>query len=319
MVNKLHDASSHPHIPVLLHEVVEWANLKPGGICIDATVGFGGHAAALIPRIMQGGRYIGIDKDERAISAARPRLRGFGEAVMLLQARFSEIERVARENEVGKADCILFDLGVSSPQLDDPAYGISFASEGNLDMRIGMNSTLTAREIINHWSAQLLDQLFTQHGQAAVHRLVRAISAERQIRPIDTVEQLRVIIDRTVPKAPGIHPATGVFQALRVAVNDEEGELNRGLEQAVTLLKDGGRLLVISFHSGEDRLVKNFLRNERDGCICPSEFPVCQCGHHPRVKILTSKPIVPGATEVGQNPRSRSAKMRVAERVEVRS
>lgn len=307
---------TQPHVPVLLQEVEKQAHLRPGNIIIDGTLGFSGHASVLIPHIMPRGRYIGIDKDERAVAFSKRHLAAYGPAAQCIVGRMSEIAQITTDHGVHSADLVLFDLGVSSAQLDDPMYGISFASTGDLDMRIGEGSgNVRASDIVNHWSARGLKDLFTAHGQTAVNRLVERIVETREQKPIRTIEQLLTIIADVVPRVRGVHPATGVFQALRVVVNQEEAELQRGLEQAVTLLTKGGRLLVISFHSGEDRVVKEFLRKEARDCICPPEYPICICGHRARVRIMTTKPIVPNAEEVRQNPRARSARMRVAVRI----
>lgn len=312
-----HDADrTSPHIPVLLQPVIEFAHLKAGNTVIDGTIGFGGHAEAMMKIVSHSGKLLGIDKDERAVEASRERLAAYGSAVRIVEGRISDLAEIAESHGVQNADCVLFDLGVSSPQLDDASYGISFTSSGRLDMRIGTGSGKTsAADIINRWSAKELKELFTEHGQPATNRLVARIVDERERAPIHRIEQLLQIIHESVPRVKGTNPATGVFQALRVVVNDEMGEMKRGLEQAVGLLKKGGRLLVISFHSGEDRIVKEFMREAAKDCICPPEFPECRCDHRAEVRIITAKPIVASDMEHRHNPRSRSARLRVAERI----
>jgi len=305
--------SNPTHIPVLFQAVIEWANVGPASVVVDATVGEGGHAEHLLPMILPGGRYIGIDKDDAALTIARKRLAHYASVVELIPGRFSALCRIVKQT---KADAALFDLGVSSPQLDDPEYGISFRSTGALDMRIGMGSSdFTAADIVNHWPPQDLKALLTEHGQPATNRLVDRIVEERTREPIITVDRLVRIIEEVVPPRLGIHPATRVLQGLRVAVNQEMDELEQGLEQAVATLKKQGRLLVISFHSGEDGAVKRFFHREEKDCICPPEYPTCVCDHTATLRILTAKPIGPTREEMIDNPRSRSAKLRIAERI----
>ncbi len=303
-----------PHIPVLLEHVTHYAQVKPGMNTIDATVGFGGHASALLEAAQPGGQLLGIDKDPEAVRYSTNRLSRFGQSATIVEGTLGKLSDIAKTHGFEQVDCILFDLGVSSPQLDQPNYGISFASSGALDMRIGEVSEYSAADIVNHWTKDDLKHLFTEHGQEGTNRLVDRIVTERSKAPIQTIEQIMHIIEESVPRFGKLHKATKVFQALRVAANDEIGELTRGLAQAVPLLKKGGRLLVISFHSLEDRAVKQFMAREAKDCICPSDYPECRCGHRAQIMALTKKPIGPNDEEIHQNPRSHSARLRVAEK-----
>jgi 16S rRNA (cytosine1402-N4)-methyltransferase len=301
-----------PHIPVLLQHVIEQSNLREGDSVIDGTIGFGGHALALLNIIGNSGKYLGIDKDEKALDYCKNHI--CNPSLILAKGMFGEIDQIAAENNFSSVNFILLDLGVSSVQLDDASYGLSFLSTGALDMRIGVNGK-SAADIINNWTAKELKQLFTENGQEGTNRLVDKIISERQKNRIKTVEQLRTLIESVVPYKHGINPSTKVFQALRIEANDEFGQLMAGLAKSTDLLAKGGRIVVISFHSGEDKIVKNFFRNEALDCICPSNMPVCQCNHKASLQIITKSPIIAGEKEIKGNPRSRSAKMRVAEKI----
>ncbi len=313
-MDSLSNLSDSPHKPVLLQETVSFADPKPGQTIIDATIGFAGHAEELINRIMPGGHYLGIDKDDQALEYSQKRLSKFGSGVKLAKGLFADLKLIASDNHISDADAIIFDLGVSSAQLDDPEYGLSFSSNKVLDMRIGMpDNQVTADQIINSWPQEDLRKLFLKNDQAQAAKLARIII---QARPIKSVIQLAQVISAAeIHKKPGVNPATKIFQALRITVNDEMPQLMGGLEQAVSLLKKGGKLLVISFHSGEDRVVKRFFRQEAKDCLCPAGTPICRCGHRARLRILTRKPIVPTLSEIEANKRCRSAKMRVAEKI----
>ena len=298
-----------PHIPVLLQPIVQKCNLHKGDVVVDGTIGFGGHACALLKIIGEDGRYLGIDKDQKAIDYCQNHYQRSG--LTLVQGQFSEIDRIAYENKFDVVDFILLDLGVSSPQLDDPIYGLSFLHDGPLDMRIG-ESSLLASDVINKWSAAELRHLFTENGQEATNRLVDKIIDIRQRKSIGTIFELKQIIELVVPFKKGINPSTQVFQALRIATNNELVELQKGLEKSIKLLKKGGRIAVISFHSGEDKIVKNYFKKESADCICPPNYPICQCSHKASLQILTKTSIVASDKEVKINPRSRSAKLRIA-------
>lgn len=303
---------NNPHIPVLLQQVVNESSLEKGGSVIDGTIGFGGHASALLKIIGTTGKYLGIDKDVTAVNYCKNHLDHPG--LIVAEGLLSNIDAIAKEKGFEGVDFILFDLGVSSPQLDEAGYGISYSHDGPLDMRIGKNG-LSAYEIINNWKPADLKRLFTENGQEATNRLVDKIVAARQKDRIQTIFQLRALIESVVPFKKGINPSTQVFQALRISANEELAELQLGLEKSIKLLRTGGRIAVISFHSGEDKIVKKFFKKESIDCICPVELPICQCSHRAKLRIITKNPIAAEESEIKSNPRSRSAKLRIAEKV----
>ena len=299
------------HQPVLLAEVIAALQVRPGGHYIDGTVGLGGHSAAILEA---GGHVLGLDADPEALRSAAARLERFGGRVTLANANFSTLDAVAREHGVTAAAGVLFDLGVSSLQLSDQGRGFSFQADAALDMRFSPAQPATAADLVNTASEAELATILREYGEERHSlRIARAIVAHRPLRT--TAELAKTVVGALGPWAGGIHPATRTFQALRIAVNAELTALTSGLEQATDLLAPGGRLVVISFHSLEDRIVKNFFRDEARGCICPPRLPVCMCGHEARLKVLTRTPVVPTAQEVAANPHSRSAKMRVAQRL----
>ncbi|MFQ5342728.1 MAG: 16S rRNA (cytosine(1402)-N(4))-methyltransferase RsmH, partial [Anaerolineae bacterium] len=280
---------------------------------IDGTVGAGGHAWGILEASSPGGRLLGLDADPDALQIARERLAGFGERAVLVHANFDTLESVAPAHGFDAVDGLLFDLGLSSVQLADATRGFSFQVEGPLDMRFDSRQTQTAAGLVNTLTADELADILRRYGEERyARRIARAIVAHR---PISTAQELASTIKRAVPGRGRVHPATRTFQALRIATNDELGTLERALPQAVKLLRPGGRLLVISFHSLEDRIVKHFFRQAERDCTCPPELPVCVCDHEATLKVLTRKPITPSAGEIARNPRSRSAKLRVAERL----
>ncbi len=287
---------------------------QSGGRFIDATVGAGGHAAGLLAASAPDGRLLGLDRDPAALAVARERLSTYGERVRLVQADFADLAAIAHTQGFAPVDGVLFDLGVSSLQLADPNRGFSFQAEGPLDMRFDPTQDLTAADLINELPVDDLAELLYQYGEEREsRRIARAIA---QARPIRTTRQLAEVVARAIGGRVGrIHPATRTFQALRIAVNDELARLKAALPQAVAVLRPGGRLAVIAFHSLEDRIVKEFMRRESRGCICEPGLPACVCGHKASLRLITRKPITPSAGEVQANPRSRSAKLRVAERV----
>jgi 16S rRNA (cytosine1402-N4)-methyltransferase len=306
--------ASHDHIPVLLEEAVTWLAPRPGSDVIDCTVGRTGHARRILEATSPDGRLLGIDADETAIHSARVSLKPFAGRVSLVESYFDRLAEIASEAGFSSVDGVLFDLGVSSPQIDDPTRGFSFNTDGPLNMRMG-NLPVSAAGLVATADQAELARIFREYGEERyANRIARRIVSERGQTPITTTKQLANLVSHTIPGTRGpIHPATRVFQALRIAVNSELERLDRALEQSIPLLKSGGRLVIISFHSLEDRIAKRFLRREQRGCICPSDVPACVCGRVPRVRILTSKPVVPTATEIESNPRSRSAKLRAAE------
>lgn len=293
------------HVPVLAREVLAYLEPRPGGRYIDATVGAGGHAALILEASAPDGRLLGIDADPAALDLARRRLASFGQRVILVRARFSALDEVARAHGFVGVDGVLMDLGVSSMQLEDPARGFSFQRTGPLDMRISPEEPVTAAQLVNTLGEKELAELLWRYGEERLaRRIARAIVARRRIQPFETTTDLAEVIAAVAPRRGGLHPATRTFQALRIAVNRELEELEAALPQAVSLLRPGGRLVVISFHSLEDRMVKQFFRT-------------ASTGPQPRLRVLTRKPVVPAQDEVQRNPRSRSAKLRVAEALDV--
>ncbi len=302
------------HVPVLYQEVINGLQPRPGGRYIDGTVGAGGHAGGVLAASSPDGRVLGLDADPEALAVARERLAPYGERFVLAHADFRELGRVARRHGFDPVDGILLDLGLSSLQLDAPERGFAFQEEGPLDMRFDPSQPTTAADLVNRLpEAELADLIYRYGEEPASRRIARAIVARR---PVQTTAELAEIVRRAVPGHYKRHPATRTFQALRIAVNEELESLSAVLPQAVELLKPGGRLAVITFHSLEDRLVKDFLRKEARGCHCPPETPTCVCGHVATLRILTRHPIQPGDAEVQRNPRSRSAKLRIAEKRE---
>ncbi len=302
------------HVPVLVQEVVRLLAVQPGGRYVDCTVGGGGHAAAILEAASPGGLLLGIDADPAALAIAAERLAPFHDSMRLVEANFRELGQVCRQNSFVPVHGVLFDLGLSSYQLTDVERGFGFQVEAPLDMRFGRRQALTADEIVNTYPEQeLADVIWRLGEEPASRRIARAIV---RARPLRTTTELAALIARAVggPRRR-IHPATRTFQALRIAVNDELGALSDGLEQARDVLGRGGRLVVVSFHSLEDRIVKQFLQRESRDCICPPEAVRCTCGHRATLSILTKRPLRPGADEVAANPRSRSARLRAAEKL----
>ena len=306
------------HVSVLLHECIENLNIRPDGIYLDGTLGLGGHSFEIAYRLTTV-RLIGIDRDETAIERAGRRLAPFGDAVTLVHGTFSEAARILEDLGIEAADGMLFDLGVSSPQLDETQRGFSYMGDAPLDMRMDASSPLTAREIVNTWPEERLNRILWDYGEERyARRITRAILEARAVKPIETTLELVELIKSAMPAAAlreKQHPAKRSFQAIRIAVNDELGEVERMMATAPDKLRVGGRLCVISFHSLEDRLVKNGIAARENGCTCPREAPICTCGFVKTLRSVTRKPILPSAEELEANPRSRSAKLRVAERV----
>jgi 16S rRNA (cytosine1402-N4)-methyltransferase len=298
------------HIPVLLNEVMDALQVKPDGRYVDCTLGAGGHSAAILER---GGRVLGIDIDPQAIDAARGQLSSYGDRINLINNSFENLEIICSKMSFVPVNGILFDLGMSSLQISDPERGFSFRSEGPLKMSFNPSEELTAEIIVNDFPEEEIARIIKQYGEETKSRAIaRAIVANR---PISTTTQLSAIVSKVVGSHGRIHPATKTFQAIRIAVNRELERIKTALKQAVNILIVGGRLVVISFHSLEDRLVKDFMRTESQECICPPRMPVCICNHHARFKLITKKVATPSCDEVAANPLSRSAKMRVAERI----
>jgi 16S rRNA (cytosine1402-N4)-methyltransferase len=305
-----------PHIPVLLHEVLRQLNPQPGQRLIDGTVGAGGHAEAILKATAPDGQLLALDADPAALDIARQRLAPYADRVRFVNANFAQLAQFARRYHFPPVHAILLDLGLSSLQLGTVERGFSFQSEGPLDMRYDPSGRTTAANLVNHLSQNELADLLYRFGEERRSRTIaRAIVAAR---PLHTTHELADLVVRAVGgrRNARIHPATRTFQALRIAVNDELEVLRSGLSQATTLLAPGGRLAIISFHSLEDRIVKNFFLQESKQCICPPEQPICTCGHQAILRIITQKPITASSYEIDINPRARSAKLRVAEYIE---
>lgn len=300
------------HKPVLLKEVIETLQPSSPGIYIDGTVGAGGHASAILAASAPDGQLFGFDQDESALAEAKLRLTKFDQRYQLFHANFDQLEQIAGHYHLPLADGILFDLGISSMQVDQPERGFSFQTDGPLDMRMNRAATQTAADLVNKLPEQELADLIYRYGEERhSRRIARAIV---KARPIRRTGELAQIIAKASPQGKAkIHPATRTFQALRITVNDELGALERALPQAVKLLKPGGRLAVISFHSLEDRIVKQYFKQESQDCLCPPEQPICTCNHKASIHLITKRPIGPSETEVAENPRARSAKLRVVE------
>jgi 16S rRNA (cytosine1402-N4)-methyltransferase len=308
------------HLPVLVEEVMSMLAPAPGSLQIDATVGGGGHTERILEATNPDGRLLGLDADGAAIARVGRRLARFGDRLVLRQANFRELGRVAPEAGFSEADGFLFDLGLSSFQLADADRGFGFRTGGPLDMRFDTTRGVPAAELLATLDTAELTALFRRYGEEPyAPRIARAIVEARRTAPITTAEELAALVERVAPRAaPGrrrIHPATRVFQALRIAVNEELDALQAGLAAAVEILRPGGRLVVLSYHSLEDRIVKRFLQAERRGCICPPEVPVCICGRNPRLRLVTNPSLTPSPAEISANPRARSARLRAAERL----
>lgn len=306
------------HVSVLLKECIENLNIKPGGVYLDGTLGLGGHSYQIASRLTTG-RLICIDRDETAIERAGKRLAPFGEKVTLVHGNFSDAAQILDSLGISGVDGMLFDLGVSSPQLDEIQRGFSYMGDAPLDMRMDAGDSLTAYGVVNTWPEERLNRILWDYGEERyARRISRAILEHRAEKPIETTLELVEIIKGAMPAAAlreKQHPAKRSFQAIRIAVNDELGAISQMMETAPDKLNPGGRLCVISFHSLEDRIVKSGIAARENGCTCPREAPICTCGFVQTLKSVSRKPILPGADELEQNPRSRSAKLRVAERV----
>jgi len=310
--------SAFYHVSVLLQECIDGLNIKPDGIYVDGTLGGAGHASQIAARLTTG-RLIGIDRDPVALKAAGERLEPWKDRVTLVHSNFSEIATVLQELGIEGVDGILLDLGVSSPQLDETSRGFSYMADAPLDMRMNGQDLLTARDVVNTWEQSRLKKILYDYGEERyAPQIAAAICRRREEKPIETTLELVDIIRGAMPASAlreKQHPAKRSFQAIRIAVNDELGAVEKVMTDAVGCLSPGGRLAVITFHSLEDRIVKNGMADAAKGCTCPPNFPVCVCGKKPKVKLISRKPIVAGDAELEHNPRSRSAKLRVCEKL----
>ncbi len=306
------------HVSVLLAECIENLNIRSDGIYVDGTLGLGGHSYEIASRLRKG-RLIGIDRDPSAIERAGKRLEPFRDRITLVHGNFGDVAQILDELGIAGVDGMLFDLGVSSPQLDEAERGFSYMLEAPLDMRMDSTAALSAYEVVNTWSEERLNRILWDYGEERyARRITAAILAAREKAPIQSTAELVEIIKGAMPAAAlreKQHPAKRSFQAIRIAVNDELGEVERMMETAPDKLNPGGRLCVISFHSLEDRIVKTGIARRENGCTCPREAPVCTCGFVRTLRSVSRKPILPSEEEIERNPRSRSAKLRVAERV----
>ncbi len=310
--------SEFHHISVLLEECIEGLNIKPDGIYVDGTLGGAGHSRCIAAKL-ETGRLIGIDRDPVALKAAGERLKPFQDRVTLVHSNFCEIRQVLEDLQIEAVDGVLLDLGVSSPQLDDGSRGFSYMADAPLDMRMNSQDIMTGEAIVNTWSYEELRRILFDYGEERyAPQIAAAICRRRENSPIKTTLELVDVIRSAMPAAAlreKQHPAKRSFQAIRIAVNDELGAVRKVMEAAIPKLKPGGRLAVITFHSLEDRIVKNAMNDAAKGCTCPSNFPVCVCGKKPQVKLITRKPIVSGERELEENPRARSAKLRICEKI----
>ena len=310
--------SEFHHVSVLLEECIEGLNIRPDGIYVDGTLGGAGHSSRIAAQLTTG-KLIGIDRDPVALAAAGERLAPFGDRVALVHSNFSEMDSALESLGITGVDGILLDLGVSSPQLDDGQRGFSYMADAPLDMRMNGEDSLDAKQIVNQWSYEELKRILYDYGEERfAPRIAAAICKRREEREIETTLELVDIIRSAMPPSAlreKQHPAKRSFQAIRIAVNDELGSVERVMKKAVPLLKPGGRLAVITFHSLEDRIVKNAMAEAAKSCTCPREFPVCVCGKKPQVKLITRKPIVSGEEELERNARARSAKLRICEKL----
>lgn len=310
--------SEFHHVSVLLEECLEALDIKPDGIYVDGTLGGAGHSSRIAAQLTTG-RLIGIDRDPVALQAAGKRLEPYKNNITLVHSNFCQIAQVLREQNISGVDGILLDLGVSSPQLDDAQRGFSYMADAPLDMRMNGQDALTAKQVVNTWPREELRRILYTYGEERyAPQIASAICRRREEKTIETTLELVDVIRSAMPPAAlreKQHPAKRSFQAIRIAVNDELGSVETVMADAIPLLNPGGRLAVITFHSLEDRIVKTAMAEAAKGCTCPPSFPVCVCGKKPQVKLISRKPITASDEELEQNPRSRSAKLRVCEKV----
>lgn len=307
------------HTSVMAREVLSCLECADGRTYVDGTLGGGGHTLEILKASGPAGRVIGIDLDSFALKAARERLAEYGDRVTLVKGNYRDIKAILKDLGIGHVDGVVLDLGVSSYQFESPERGFSFRFDSRLDMRMDTSAAYSAYDLVNTLEAEELKRIFKEYGEEReAGRIARSIVRAREIKPVETTGDLVRIIEETIPKRfqpRNIHPATRVFQALRIAVNDELGSLEKGLKDGIESLGAGGRMAVISFHSLEDRIVKNTFRDYSTGCVCPPRVPVCVCGRKPITRIITKKALTPSDEEVAENPRARSAKLRAVEKL----
>ncbi|MBO5056920.1 MAG: 16S rRNA (cytosine(1402)-N(4))-methyltransferase RsmH [Lachnospiraceae bacterium] len=306
------------HTSVLLYETIEGLNIKPDGIYVDGTLGGGGHSFEIAGRLSEKGRLIGIDQDEAAITAAGERLKKFEDKVIIVRSNYRNTKSVLSSMGIQKIDGMMLDLGVSSYQLDNEERGFSYRYDTALDMRMDLRQSLTAKDIVNGYGEMELFHIIRDYGEDKFAKnIAKHIVRARQEKPIETTGELNEIIKAAIPakmRAEGGHPSKRTFQAIRIECNRELEVLRESLEELIDLLNPGGRLCIITFHSLEDRIVKTAFKKAENPCTCPPSFPVCVCGRTSRGKVITGKPILPGAEEMDENPRSKSAKLRIFEK-----
>ena len=316
----MEDVMAFKHVSVLLNETVDGLNIKPDGIYVDATLGGGEHAYEVCKRLSDKGHFVGIDQDAAAIEAASGRLKDFGEKVTIVRSNYCEIKSQLKNLGIEKVDGIVIDLGVSSYQLDTIDRGFSYRFDAPLDMRMDQRQQMTAKDIVNTYSEAELFRVIRDYGEDKFAKnIAKHIVMEREKAPIETTEQLNEVIRHAIPmkvrKASG-HPSKRTFQAIRIELNQELDVLRDTLDDMIEMLNPGGRICIITFHSLEDRIVKSAFRKNENPCTCPSHFPVCVCGNKSKGKVITRKPILPGEEELENNSRSKSAKLRIFERVD---
>lgn len=309
---------SFEHKAVLLDEAIKYLNIKSDGIYFDGTLGRGGHSSEILKHLSENGRLIAVDRDIRAVQEVKKKLSGYSNLI-IRHANFINFDRVLNELSLEKVDGMLFDLGVSSPQIDNPERGFSYQKEGPLDMRMNRKQKLTAADIVNNYSKKEIENIISDYGEENwAARIAEFIVMRRKEKRIETTTELVDIIKAAVPKGArrtGGHPARRTFQALRIATNDELNQLKKLINKAVDFLNPGGRIVIISFHSLEDRIVKHTFRELAEDCVCPPDFPICVCDKEAELKIITKSPIQAEESEVNDNPRSRSAKLRAGEKI----
>jgi 16S rRNA (cytosine1402-N4)-methyltransferase len=310
---------SFHHVTVLREEAVDGLNIRPDGVYVDCTLGGAGHSSLIASRLGAGGRLIAIDQDDWALDNARERLAPYIDKVTLVKSNFRRIRDVVNDLGLDGVDGVLFDLGVSSPQLDEGERGFSYNADAPLDMRMDQDAPLSAYDVVNEWDEEELARIIWEYGEEKFsRRIARQIVQRRKHAPVRTTGELVELIKEAIPAAArrsGPHPAKRTFQAIRIAVNDELDAFREAVVDAIGLLRPQGRVSVITFHSLEDRICKQVFQDFAKGCTCPPSFPVCTCGNQASVKIITRKPILPSEAELAANPRARSAKLRVAEKL----